>query len=186
MTNTALFDAIRKVKGSPLTQSDVDTINAALGGSVGPATASGAKSIGAAGLSLIKEFEGLRLKAYPDPATGGEPITIGWGHTGGVPLGLTISEAQAEGFLRSDLVRFEKAVNRLAPKTTKNQFDALVSFAFNLGEGNLEKSTLLRAHNAGNYEGARSEFLRWNRANGKVMAGLTRRREAEAALYAKP
>lgn len=182
---TALFDAIRKIKNAPLTQEDVDLVNVALGEPVGPATTSGAKHIGSAGLALIKSFEGLRLNAYPDPATGGEPVTIGYGHTGGVKLGTTISEPVAEQFLRADLARFEAAVARLAPETTQNQFDALVSFAFNLGEGNLASSTLLRKHNAGDYAGAAQEFVRWSNANGKRMQGLFRRREAEAELYAK-
>lgn len=138
------------------------------------------------GLALIKSFEGLRLKAYPDPATGGEPITIGWGHTGGIPLGLTITEEQADKFLRDDLARFETFVSKAAPKANQNQFDALVSLAFNIGTANLKTSTLLRMHNAGDYAGAQKQFLRWNRGAGKVMAGLTRRREAEAKLYGEP
>lgn len=140
---------------------------------------------GEPGVALIKSFEGLSLNAYPDPATGGEPVTIGYGHTGGVKMGQTITEAQADAYLRADLDRFEDAVSRLAPVTTQNQFDALVSFTFNLGEGNLSSSTLLKKHNAGDYAGAKAEFVRWNKANGKVMAGLTRRREAEADLYGK-
>lgn len=183
MNDAALFDAIRKIKGSPLTQADVDAINSALGSPVGPTPQAGQKHIGSAGLALIKEFEGLRLNAYPDPATGGEPITIGYGHTGGVKLGTVINEAVAEQFLRADLARFEAAVSRLAPKTTQGQFDALVSFAFNLGEGNLASSTLIKKHNAGDYAGAAREFDKWSNANGKRMTGLVRRRAAESALY---
>lgn len=136
-----------------------------------------------AGLRLIKEFEGCRLSAYPDPASGGKPYTIGYGHTRGVNLGDRITQAQADAFLREDVAEFERAVNNLAPITTQGQFDALVSFAFNLGAANLEKSTLLKKHRAGDYAGASKEFVRWNRAAGKVMAGLTRRRLAEAELY---
>lgn len=143
------------------------------------------QSVSASGVELIKSHEGLSLKAYPDPGSGGEPWTIGYGHTGGVKRGDVITQSQAEAFLRDDLRRFERAVSRLAPRTTQNQFDALVSFAFNLGEGNLEKSTLLNKHNAGDYAGAAKEFIRWNRAAGKVLNGLTRRRTEEAALYAK-
>lgn len=145
--------------------------------------ANGHRATGERGRALIKEFEGLRLDAYPDPATGGEPWTIGVGHTGGVKKGDRITEAQADAYLVSDLARFEKAVARLAPKTTQNQFDALVSLAFNVGEANLASSTLLKLHNAGDYPGAQAQFARWNRAAGRVMAGLTRRRAAEAALY---
>lgn len=141
------------------------------------------KVISQAGIDLIKRFEGLRLKAYPDPATGGEPWTIGIGHTGGVRPGDVITEARAEQLLRQDVGRFERAVARLCPITTQPQFDALVSFAFNVGEGNLESSTLRKLHNAGDYAGAAGQFERWNRAAGKIMTGLTRRRAAEAQLY---
>ncbi len=143
-----------------------------------------ARKTSADGRALIKSFEGERLTAYADPATGGDPWTIGVGHTGPeVKRGLKITSAQSDAYLAADLARFEKAVNRLAPNTTQNQFDALVSFAFNVGERNLETSTLRRLHNAGDYAGAQAQFARWNKAAGKVMAGLTRRRAAEAALY---
>lgn len=183
MNHAALFDAVRTVKGAPLTQADVDLVNAALG----VFATSGARKTNALGRNLIKEFEGLKLKAYPDPATGGDPWTIGYGHTGPeVKPGLLITMDKAEEYLSQDLSRFEKAVAKLAHKATDNQFAALVSLAYNVGEGNLAKSTLLRRHNAGDYASAKSEFARWNRAAGKVMNGLTRRRAAEAALYAKP
>lgn len=141
-----------------------------------------------AGIQLIKRFEGLELRAYPDPGTGGKPWTIGIGTTvypsgQAVKPGDVITEAQAEEYLRHDLARFEAAVREHAPATTQAQFDALVSFAYNVGEGALAKSTLLKKHNAGDYDGAAREFGRWNRAAGKVLAGLTRRRAAEAQLY---
>lgn len=142
-----------------------------------------ARAISQAGVELIKQFEGLRLEAYPDPATGGEPWTIGVGHTGGVRPGDVITEARADDLLRQDVTRFEQAVAKLCPITTQPQFDALVSFAFNVGEGNLKDSTLRRLHNEGNYSAAAGQFERWNKANGKVMTGLTRRRAAEASLY---
>ena len=136
------------------------------------------------GLELIKSYEGLRLNAYPDPATGGDPWTVGYGSTGPhVRKGLTITLAQAEELLRSDLRRFEDGVTACAPVTTANQFAALVSFAFNCGLGNLKSSTLLRLHNEGKYALAAEQFGRWNKAAGKVMNGLTRRRASEAALY---
>ena len=136
------------------------------------------------GLELIKSYEGLRLNAYPDPATGGDPWTVGYGSTGPhVRKGLTITLAQAEELLRSDLRRFEDGVAACAPVTTANQFAALVSFAFNCGLGNLKSSTLLRLHNEGKYALAAEQFGRWNKAAGKVMNGLTRRRASEAALY---
>jgi lysozyme len=134
--------------------------------------------------NLIKEFEGCELKAYPDPATGGEPITIGYGHTGGVKLGEVITQEQANEYLISDVKRFADAVNQMVTvPITQGEFDALCSFAFNLGVGNLRKSTLLRKLNSGNKELASNQFLVWNMASGRVMAGLTRRREAERTLF---
>lgn len=150
------------------------------------------RRINAAGLNIIKEFEGLHLKAYLCPA---KIWTIGWGHTGpDVHQGMVITRSQAEEFLRRDVARFELAVQRLAPITTENQFSALVSFAFNVGEDEdadtiaegLGDSTLLRKHNTGDYAGAAREFAKWNKAKGKVLAGLTRRRAAEEQLYRQP
>lgn len=183
MDEAALFKAIRQIAGRGLTQAEVDLVQAALRGQAAPTTA---KRISPKGVALIKEFEGLRLKAYPDPATGGAPWTIGVGHTGGVKPGDVITEAKADEFLRADLERFEGAVNKLFPVTTQNQFDALVSLCFNVGEGNLSSSTLRTLHNHGQYEAAQAQFKRWNRAAGKEMAGLTRRRSAEALLYGSP
>lgn len=139
-----------------------------------------------AGLALIKSFEGLSLKAYPDPATGGAPWTIGYGHTGPeVKKGLNWTQAQADNAIADDVSRFADGVAALieAAPTTQGQFDALSSFAFNLGLGNLAKSTLLKKHKAGDYAGAAAEFAKWANANGKQMAGLVRRRAAEAAMY---
>ena len=145
------------------------------------------RRINKAGLDLVKISEGLRLHAYPDPATGGDPWTIGYGSTGkDVYRGVVITEEQAEALLLKDLSRFEAGVTKLAPMSTDNQFAALVSFAFNLGLENLKTSTLLRMHNAGDYKGAQKQFIRWNKANGKIMPGLTTRRQAEATLYGEP
>ena len=146
---------------------------------------SGERKIGAKGLALIKEFEGCELTAYKD-AVG--VLTIGYGSTGQhVKPGMKITAAEAEALLKKDLGRFEKAVNRLTHgNVTQNQFDALVAFSFNVGEHALETSTLLKLHNAGDHAGAANQFQRWNRAGGRVLAGLTRRRAAEAALYAAP
>lgn len=175
-----LFNAIRAVKGAALTQADVDAINAALGADPAEGVA---RTLSAKGLEHIKASEGLRLKAYPDPASGGDPWTIGYGSTTGVKPGMVITEAQAEAMLRKDVARFEGAVNKLAPKTTQGQFDALVSFSFNVGEGNLAKSTLLKLHNAGDYAGAADEFAKWTLAAGKRLPGLVNRRADEAAIY---
>ena len=133
---------------------------------------------------LIKEFEGCKLEAYPDPATHGEPITIGVGHTGGIKLGMTITQEQADEYLVSDVSHAANAVNQMVDENmTQGQFDALCSFAFNLGIGNLKNSTLLKKLNSGDIQGAADQFLVWNKAAGKVMAGLTRRREAERTLF---
>ena len=138
----------------------------------------------AAGIALIKEFEGKRLTAYPDPATGGKPWTIGYGATLGVKPGMTITEAEAEAFLRRDLVRFEAAVSdSVRVKLTGNQFSACVSLAFNVGSSAFSKSTLVKRINAGDIDGAAEQFARWNRAAGRVMPGLTQRRAAEAKLF---
>lgn len=134
-----------------------------------------------AGLDLIKQFEGLYLKAYRCPA--GVP-TIGYGHTAGVAMGQTVTQQQADDYLRRDVRQFERAVSRLVRvPLTQGQFDALVSFAFNLGEGALAQSTLLRLLNAGDYAGAAAQFERWNKAGGRVLPGLVRRRAAERALF---
>lgn len=140
---------------------------------------------GAAGLSLIKSFEGLRLEKYRD-AIG--KWTIGYGHlilpNEGFPEKLT--RPAAELLLKSDLQTVEQAVNKLVKvQLTQNQFDALVSFAFNLGSGNLSSSTLLKKLNAGDYKGAADEFPKWNKAAGKVLSGLTKRRAAERELFLK-
>ena len=137
--------------------------------------------ISKAGLDLIKQFEGLYLKAYRCPA--GVP-TIGYGHTAGVAMGQTITQQQADDYLRRDVRQFERAVARLVTvPLTQGQFDALVSFAFNLGEGALAQSTLLRLLNTGDYAGAAAQFDRWNKAGGRVLPGLVRRRAAERALF---
>lgn len=136
------------------------------------------------GISLIKEFEGLSLDAYLCSAG---VMTIGYGHTGGVQKGDRITEKKAEELLQDDLKKFENGVLRLVRvPLNQNQFDALVSFAFNLGVGNLGKSTLLRKLNGGDFAGAATEFVRWNKAGGRELAGLTRRRNAEAELFSTP
>lgn len=135
-------------------------------------------------LDIIKKFEGFSEKAYPDPAHGWRVPTIGYGTTAGVKMGDTITKARAEELLREDVKRFEEQVLRLVKvPLTQGQHDALVSFVYNLGAGNLSDSTLLRLLNAGDYAGAAAQFDRWNKAGGKVLAGLVRRRAAERALF---
>ena len=138
-------------------------------------------TIGEKGLELIKSFEGLRLRAYLCPA---KVWTIGYGHTGDVRGGQVITQSQADDLLKQDLRRFEIAVRKLAKvPLTQNQFDALVSFAYNVGEAALSRSTLLRKLNAGDLAGTKLEFAKWNKGGGKVLAGLTRRRADEANLF---
>ena len=141
------------------------------------------------GIRLIKQFEGCSLTAYPDPGTGGDPWSIGYGWThpvDGKPVkgGMTIDQATADRLLKTGLVGYENDVLKVARvKLTQSQFDALVSFAYNVGSRALSTSTLLKKLNANDIKGAADEFLRWNKAGGKVLNGLTRRREAERALF---
>ena len=137
------------------------------------------------GLALIKSFEGCKLTAYPDPGSGGDPWTIGYGHTGPeVVPGLTIDQQQADDYLVEDVRKFEDCVDDvLEVEVTQEQFDSLVCFSFNVGCGALKGSSLLRLVNARNTAGAASQFMRWNKAGGRVMAGLTRRRMAERNLF---
>ncbi|HDC4652477.1 TPA: lysozyme [Enterobacter kobei] len=138
------------------------------------------------GIALIKLFEGCKLTAYQDSVG---VWTIGYGWTqpvDGKPIraGMTIKQETAERLLKTGLVSYENDVSRLVKvNLTQGQFDALVSFTYNLGARSLSTSTLLRKINAGDYTGAADEFLRWNKAGGKVLNGLTRRREAERALF---
>ena len=137
-------------------------------------------------IELIKEFEGCVLKAYPDPGTGGDPWTIGYGHTGpDVRPGTQITKDRAEELLIGDLKRFEISVVALVNVLlTQREFDAIVSFTYNVGTGSLEHSTFLRRINAGEDKATcfREEFPRWNKGGNGPMPGLTRRREAEVAL----
>lgn len=145
-------------------------------------------SISKVGIDLIKSFEGCYLKAYKCPAG---VWTIGWGTTEPIDgvkphEGMVITQKQADELLIKNLKAYENAVNEYVTYSiNQNQFDALVSFAYNCGNGALKTSTLLKKLNAGDVHGAANEFLRWNKANGKVLNGLTRRREAERKLFLK-
>lgn len=158
------------------------------------------QTISAVGIALIKQFEGCArirhdgmVEAYPDPGTGAEPWTIGWGATGRdrfgggvIGPGTCWTQAQCDARLAQDLARYAadvSAVIRAAP-TTQAQFDALVSFHYNTGA--IARAALTRRHIAGDTAGAAREFARWNRAGGRVLKGLVRRRAAEAALYLSP
>ena len=133
------------------------------------------------GIALIKEFEGLRLKAYKCP---GGVWTIGYGHTVGVKPGMVISEAQAEEYLKADLIAFERYLNGLRLALNQNQFDVLISFIYNVGTGNFSSSTLLRKVRANPQDNSiMDEFLRWVYSKGRVLPGLQRRRLDEMKLY---
>lgn len=136
-------------------------------------------------VSLVKKWEGCRLEAYPDPATGGDPWTIGWGSTGpGIKKGVRWSQAQADDRLAIDVDRFMKGVRSVLRKpATDAQLGAMTSLAYNIGVGAFKDSTLLRKFNAGDIAGAAAEFPKWRRANGKVMQGLVNRRADEQKVF---
>ena len=134
------------------------------------------------GINLIKHFEGCELEAYKCPAG---VWTIGYGHTKDVQPGDSWSEDHADHMLEVEMEEYEKYINDLVTvELNQNQFDAMVSWVYNLGVGNLQSSTLLKVLNAGDYAGVPEQMLRWNKAGGKVLEGLTRRRQAEADLFA--
>jgi lysozyme len=155
------------------------------------------RAIGPRGTALIKRFEGCakqrhdeRIEAYPDPGTGAEPWTIGWGatgadhvHGGRIGPGTVWTQQQCDERLARDLVRYARDVARAlgSAPTTQGQFDAMVSFHYNTGA--IARATLTKRHVAGDFAGAAAEFARWNKAGGKVLRGLVRRRAAEAELY---
>ena len=133
------------------------------------------------GLSLIKKFEGCRLKAY---YCSGGVLTIGYGHTGGVKETDTITQEEADKLLKGDVLKFEKYVSdNVKVDLDQSQFDALVAWTFNLGPGNLRESTMLKKLNNGEYESVPFEMRRWNKAGGKTLDGLIRRRQAESLLF---
>lgn len=184
-------DAVKEVLEACAKVSPQDTGTGVTGSPPNPC------KIGEKGIELIQQFEGCAkrrsdglVEAYPDPGTGGDPWTIGWGatgkdgfHGGRIAKGTVWTQAQCDQRLADDLVRYAKDVaNALgdAPRT-QNQFDALVSFHYNTGA--IGKATLTRKHVAGDFAGAAREFDRWVYAGGRVLRGLKRRRAAEAALY---
>ena len=133
------------------------------------------------GLSLIKKFEGCELKAYQDSV---DVWTIGYGHTKGVEDGQEITQEEAEEMLASELDEYEGYINDLVECDLEQcQFDALVAWVYNLGPTNLRSSTMLKRLNSNDLEDVPSQIKRWNKAGGKVLKGLVRRREAEALLF---
>ena len=133
------------------------------------------------GLSLIKKFEGCRLEAY---YCSGGVLTIGYGHTGGVKETDTITQEEADKLLKGDILKFEQYVeDNVMVELDQSQFDALVAWTFNLGPGNLRESTMLKKLNNQEYESVPFEMRRWNKAGGKTLDGLIRRRQAESLLF---
>lgn len=198
MQRKIIFDAVRRLLGRGFRAREVAALDAALDralredSALAPADGSpGPRSVSRAGIDLIKTFEGcarLRgdglVEAYPDPGTGGEPWTIGWGATGpDIAPGTVWTLALCEERLAADIAVHAAQVSDAigdAP-TSQGQFDALVSFHYNTGA--IARATLTRRHVNGDLSGAAREFARWNRAGGRIMAGLVRRRAAEANLY---
>lgn len=191
MNRKTIFDAVRRMLGRGFTGRDVAALDRAIDAALQPPVAPGRRTIGPAGIALVKRWEGCARKradglfeAYPDPGTGGDPWTIGWGATGrGIGPGTVWTQAQCDARLETDLARFAAEVSRVigdAP-TTQSQFDAMVSFHYNTGA--IFKATLTKRHIAGDHAAAAAEFGKWVHAGGRKLTGLVRRRADEAALY---
>lgn len=186
VNRTELFDELRPLYADRRIPPDAVPVIDGLADKLGMARIEGASNTDstAKAIALIKQFEGCKLDAYPDPGTGGDPWTIGWGATGaGIKKGVRWTQQQADERLAADVTRFAAGVDAVVKDARPYQRAALISFAYNVGLQALKDSTLLRLHNAGDYVGAAAQFARWNKAGGRVLAGLTRRREAEAAMY---
>ncbi len=195
MNRKAIFDLVRRLMGRGFRQSEVEVLDRALDGadfsSQDCVTTGPCLTVSSAGIALIKQFEGCARRrhdglyeAYPDPGSGGEPWTIGWGATGeDVTRDTVWTQAQCDARLEADVARHARDVIRAigtAP-TSQAQFDALVCFHYNTGA--IHRATLTRLHNLGRYKQAALEFARWKFAGGQVLKGLVRRRREEALLY---
>ncbi|MBX7496748.1 lysozyme [Qipengyuania sp. 6B39] len=199
MNRKAIFDHVRRLLGRGFTPAEVEAFDDVLDSARVPVAPSAPESpftpmrTGMAGVQLIKRFEGcarLRpdgmVEAYPDPGTGGAPWTIGWGATGpDIGPGTIWTQARCDERLEEDIARHaedvRKALGSSLAGTSQAQFDALVSFHYNTGA--IARATLTKKHKAGDFVGAAEEFARWNRAGGRVLKGLVRRRREEAELY---
>ena len=138
------------------------------------------------GVAVLHHYEGCELTAYPDPGTGGEPWTIGWGCTGpDIAEGMTITQDEADArFVARLSSEFEPGVSViLRMPVEQGQFDGCICLAYNIGLANFRASTLVRMFNAGDMPGAANQFLRWDKAGGQSMKGLRRRRASERALF---
>ncbi len=198
MNRRPIFQAVKAIrKGQVFTLAEVALLDKAIDEAISdtvwpsapasPPVAAG-RQLGERGAKLMHSFEGCKLSAYPDPGSvDGNPWTIGWGSTGpGIAKGVTWTQEQADArFVQDISERYGKAVNEMLgdSPTTQNQFDALVSLCYNIGIKALRGSTVMRKHKAGDYLGAARAFVMWNKNDGQVMRGLTRRRLAESDLY---
>ncbi len=191
MNRKPIFDAARLILGRGFRVAEIKTLDAAIDAALDAVVAASTCDIGPTGISLIRKWEGCAKKrddglieAYPDPGSGGDPWTIGWGSTGAdITPGLIWTQEQCDARLKRDLARYARDVAAAISgvSTTPGQFDALVSFHYNTGA--IAKATLTRLHRAGQFAEARAEFSKWINAGGRVMPGLVKRRTEEARLY---
>jgi len=133
------------------------------------------------GLQLLKHYEGCELNAYRCSA---DVLTIGYGHTKGVTEDMVITQEEADQMLQDEMPEYESYINDMVTvDLNQDQFDAMVCWVYNLGSGNLASSTLLKVLNEGDYEAVPEQMKRWNKAGGKVLNGLIKRRDSEAKLF---
>lgn len=201
MHRKIIFDTVRRMLGRGFTRHEVAALDTVLDEATQDDAAPVLLGASPAGIALIKRFEGCAkiradglVEAYPDPGSSlsragsgsGAPWTIGWGATGpGIGPGTVWTCEECDARLEADVARHAAQVLAAigTAATSQNQFDALVSFHYNTGA--IARATLTARHNAGNFAGAAREFARWNRAGGRVLSGLVRRRAEEAKLYGR-
>ncbi len=193
MNRKPIFDAVRQMLGRSFRGDEITSLNAAIEAALDATNPAPAREISQDGIALIQKWEGCarrradgRYEAYPDPGTGGDPWTIGWGSTGAeVAPGVIWTKDQCDARLKRDLARYSREVTTAigdAP-TAQGQFDALVTFHYNTGA--IAKATLTKLHRAGQFARAQAEFGKWINAGGRVMQGLVKRRADEAELYGR-
>lgn len=190
MNRKAIFDAVRQMLGRGFRGDEIEALDRAIEAAFGNGAPK--REIGEAGIALIQKWEGCararpdgRFEAYPDPGSGDDPWTIGWGSTGeDVIPGLIWTQDQCDARLKRDLIRYARDVAKAldGATTSPGQFDALTSFHYNTGA--IAKATLTKLHCKGRFAEARAEFGKWINAGGRVMSGLVKRRAEEARLYA--
>ena len=193
MNRKPIFDAVRQMLGRSFRGDEITLLDAAIEAALVATNPAPAREINEAGIALIQKWEGCarrradgRYEAYPDPGTGGDPWTIGWGSTGAeVAPGVIWTKDQCDARLKRDLTRYAREVAMVigAAPTTPGQFDALVSFHYNTGA--IAKATLTKLHRTGQFAKAQAEFSKWINADGRVMQGLVKRRADEAEHYAR-